>query len=307
MARQLCIEFEDAFYHVMSRGINRQSLFLDADDFKLFLSLLNQAKEKFETVCHSYCLMNNHYHLFIQTPKPNLSQVMHFLNGSYARHFLAKYQEKDGHVFKGRYIRKIVQSNLYSLELSRYIHLNPVRANLVKHPVDWRWSSYKSFIGIAPRNYFLETNWLLRQFSHDLQSAQKSFMEFIQEGIDTDWDIEEHTKAKLVLGSADFFEQIKERYLNTKEINEDFYSHKSFQSKGQDSAEYICKSIDEEISDASLALRLKVFYLRKYTSLSVKEIGFILDRTPNMISKFYGRVKKTILANKELGKLLETK
>ena len=82
----------------MSRGLNRQLLYLDENDFLFFLWLLNQAKEKFNFICHSYCLMNNHYHLFLQTPDANLSKIMKYLNESYARYFLGKYPDKDGHV-----------------------------------------------------------------------------------------------------------------------------------------------------------------------------------------------------------------
>lgn len=305
MTRPLCIEFENAFYHVMSRGLNRQDLFSSNDDFRFFLYLLNQAKEKFEYICHSYCLMNNHYHLYIQTPLSNLSLIMKYLNENYARYFLEKNPDKDGHVFKGRYKRKIVQSDLYSLQLSRYIHLNPVKAKLVDHPHNWSWSSYRSFMGLQEKNYFLEVDWLLDQFAHGKQKARELMMKYSYEGIEAEWHPDSCTLGKLVLGSKEFFNFIVETYVDSDDLNDDILACSEYRISKNIEVETILEKLGCLNVDDRLQEKLLIYYLREHTNLGLEEIGKLVNKKSKAVSKSYFRTREMLEEEQSLKYLKE--
>ncbi len=148
MARPLRIEFPGAVYHITSRGNARLPIFDNFNCKKQFLTILEQVVDRYHWLCHAYCLMNNHYHLLIETIDPNLSAGMRQLNGVYTQSHNRKYK-KVGHLFQGRYKSILVEKETYLLELCRYIVLNPVRANIVSCPGQYTWSSYKSTSGLV--------------------------------------------------------------------------------------------------------------------------------------------------------------
>jgi REP-associated tyrosine transposase len=132
MARPLRIEFAGALYHVTARGNNREAIFLGADeaDREAFLEILGAICERFNWVCHAYCLMTNHYHLLIETPDANLSGGMRQLNGVYTQ-YVNRTHRRVSHLFQGRFKGILVEREGYLLELARYVVLNPVRAGMV--------------------------------------------------------------------------------------------------------------------------------------------------------------------------------
>lgn len=145
MARPLRIEYEGAFYHVTSRGNERKRIFSAKADYNQFKRYLQKAQEKYGYRLHSYVLMQNHYHLIIETPEGNLSKVMQYINGSYTN-FINHRKRRSGHLFQGRYKAILVDVDSYLLQLSQYVHLNPVLAGIVSQPEAYPYSSYKSFI-----------------------------------------------------------------------------------------------------------------------------------------------------------------
>lgn len=181
MARPLRIEFSGALYHVTSRGDGREDIYLDNNDRNNFLAVLAQVYERFNWECHSYCLMSNHYHLLIETPEGNLSQGMRQLNGVYTQRFNRNHG-RVGHVFQGRYKAILVEKEAYLLELSRYIVLNPVRAEMVHTAKDWIWSSYRSTAGLVECPPWLKVDWLLSGFSKRKSKAIKQYCAFVAEG-----------------------------------------------------------------------------------------------------------------------------
>ena len=156
MSRPWRIQYEDAVYHISVRGNNRQAIFLDDEDRSHFLGLLPRAIERFRLQIFAFCLMDNHYHLFLRTPKANLSQAMHWVNGTYTGYFNWRHQ-RDGHLLKGRYKSVLVTDETHYLHLSMYVHLNPVRAGMVEDPAQYQWSSFTDYIAIKPR-----FNWISR-------------------------------------------------------------------------------------------------------------------------------------------------
>lgn len=132
------------FYHVVCRGNRRDPLFRTQTDFHTFFHILNQLHEKIPFELASYCLMTNHYHLQICSREVPLSKVMSFINKRYANHYNTRYR-LTGHVFEKRYYDKLIEDKEGMLEVSRYIHLNPVEAKMVKQPESYPWSSFHLF------------------------------------------------------------------------------------------------------------------------------------------------------------------
>ncbi len=131
MARPLRIIFPGAFYYITAGGNERKAVFKSKRDREKFLEYLETASERYNAVIHAFCMMDNHYHLLLETPSGNLSQIMRHINGAYTTYFNVK-RARSGHLFQGRYKAILVERDEYAKELSRYIHLNPVRAKRVE-------------------------------------------------------------------------------------------------------------------------------------------------------------------------------
>ncbi|HLF96201.1 MAG TPA: transposase [Methylococcaceae bacterium] len=181
MARPLRIEFPGALYHVTSRGDRREDIFEDDDDRALFLAVLGQVIQDFNWVCHAYCLMGNHYHLVVETPDGNLSPGMRQLNGVFTQKTNRRHG-RSGHVFQGRYKAVLVDADAHLLELARYVVLNPVRAGMVGHAGEWRWSSYRAMVGEALVPAWLATSALLARFGAPATEAVRRYETFVAQG-----------------------------------------------------------------------------------------------------------------------------
>lgn len=177
MARPQRITFENAYYHVMNRGAGRQNIFCDEHDKATFLRTLDEACQQFKIEIHAYCLMDNHYHLLIKTPEANLSRSMRHINGVYTQRYNKKNQT-DGALFRGRYKAILVDSDAYLLHLSKYIHLNPLTANMVEQLENYPYSSYLAYIDKAKTPLWLVRDEIYGQLtqSHDKALHYKQFM-----------------------------------------------------------------------------------------------------------------------------------
>jgi len=179
MARQLRVEFENAFYHITSRGNQRDKIFYDVSDRERFLEILSRTKERYGFLLHAYALMDNHYHLLMETPRANLSQIMQNINTSYAVYINRKYQ-RSGHLLQGRFKGIIVDKDRYLVALSRYIHLNPVRVRLVKRPIEYPWTSYRSFIDPKAENSLVDIGETLLSFSKHRPKAIRAYRGLVE-------------------------------------------------------------------------------------------------------------------------------
>jgi REP element-mobilizing transposase RayT len=141
MTRAWRIEYEGALYHVLSRGNDRRPIFLENDDRLLFLETLGEMSERFEIDIFAYVLMDNHYHLLFRTHREDLSESMQWPGATYTRRFNIRH-DRSGHLFQGRFKNMLVENDAYLLQLSYYIHRNPLRAGIVKRLASHRWSSY---------------------------------------------------------------------------------------------------------------------------------------------------------------------
>jgi REP element-mobilizing transposase RayT len=218
MARPLRIEYDGAFYHVTSRGNDRKPIFKDDSDRELFLNTLAQVNERFHWICHAYCLMNNHYHLVIETPDGNLSRGMRQLNGVYTQSF-NKRHGRVGHVFQGRFKAILVQKDSHFLEVCRYVVLNPVRAKTIGHPRQWKWCSYRAMAGTASAHGCLTVDEILSHFGQRSAIAQEKYCEFVQAGIGSSsiWD---GLEAQSLLGVEGFAVGLRHLVTEKQQIRE---------------------------------------------------------------------------------------
>jgi len=183
MSRSPRILFPGACYHITSRGNRRATIFLDDHDYLTWHEAFDSTTDKFGFICHSFCLMPNHFHILLETPVANLSEGMQYLNSHYSQHF-NKRHERSGHVLQGRFNAELVDQETYFAELGRYITLNPVRAGLAKAAADWRWSSYRYTAGLATPPEWLEIERMLAHFGQAGDSRRFSaFCTFVNAGI----------------------------------------------------------------------------------------------------------------------------
>ena len=171
MARPLRVEFEGACYHVTARGNERREVFRSDDDRRLFLRTLGEAAERFGLVVHAYCLMPNHYHLLVRTPRGNLSRGIGWVQATYCTRFNRRHR-RCGHLVQGRFKAHLVGADEYARQLVRYVHLNPVRPRDRRQPIPpdrmatldaFPWSSHRAYAGLAKKGEtpeWLSTEWL---------------------------------------------------------------------------------------------------------------------------------------------------
>jgi putative transposase len=217
MARPLRIEYPGAFYHVMNRGNAGEDLFKSKRDRERFLECLETAGDRFSLRIHVYCLMTNHYHLLLETLDANLSRAVQWINVSFAAYFNRK-RHRRGHLFQGRFKSILVEAEEYLKELSRYIHLNPVRAGIVEKSEAYPWSSYGAYIGKTKRPEWLETQWLLSQFAQKDREAKQRYRGFV-EMVDpaTLENPEKALTSGVILGTGGFVKWVKETFVDPRE------------------------------------------------------------------------------------------
>ena len=181
MARAARERSESCIYHVVLRGINRQDIFFDDDDFQRFLETIEQKKSESQFDLYGYCLMSNHVHILVREKSDKISRIMSRIGTSYAWWYNRKY-DRSGHVFQGRYGSECVEDDTYLFTVIRYIHNNPVKAKIVKEAEDYRWSSIHAYYG--GREYpvgITEAEFILGMINENKTEAFKEFKEFMKQ------------------------------------------------------------------------------------------------------------------------------
>jgi len=272
MARPLRLELAGGLYHVTSRGDRREDIYNNDGDREKWLEILGNTCQRFNWRCHAYCLMDNHYHIVIETADANLSKGMRQLNGVYTQYFNRQHG-RVGHVFQGRYKGILIEQDQYLLELARYVVLNPVRAQMVKSCESWRWSSYLATVGKSTSRPWLATDWVLAQFSKQRNVAIAGYINFVREGVGLPsvWD---HLKNQIFLGSEAFVNQ-KQEQIHKKDSLDDV--PRLQKRKLPKPLEYY----DEEYNDQNLAI-VKAYLSGEYT---LKEIGHYFGKHYSTISR----------------------
>jgi REP element-mobilizing transposase RayT len=272
MARPLRIVYEGAFYHVTSRGNEKRPIFNSDSDRKAFLGYLESAYERYFALIHAYCLMENHYHLLIETPEANLPQIMRHINGAYTTYFNVKW-DRAGHLFQGRYKAILVEKDAYAMELSRYIHLNPVRAGYVERPEDYQWSSYRNYIGKTRPPNWLHTAFVLGYFGESECAAKKGYREFVEEIVGKEQDSPfKQVVGGALLGTEAFISKIKDSVVGTRIQDKNIPALRTLCNRW--SVEQIFELVDTNLEgDERVKRDFKLYLCRKYTSARLKDIG----------------------------------
>ena len=211
MSRAWRIEYEGAFYHLLSRGNERGDIFVDGQDRQRFLDTIEEMSQRFEIDIFAYVLMSNHYHLLLRTRRANLKKAMHWFGTTYTQRFNWRHF-RSGHLFQGRYKSIIVQNDTYLLQLSYYIHRNPLRAGIVKRLADYRWSSYRVYAYDRKAPKWLCTDLILSQFEGEAD-RHKSYREKIQKYAQEEKRLCEDLRHGFILGSKQFVAKIYQKHL----------------------------------------------------------------------------------------------
>lgn len=206
MARDLRISFEGAWYHAMNRGINHKRIFYNNKHKEHFLKLLNEITKIYGVEIHAYCLMDNHYHLIIHSPRGNISNAMRHLNSSHAIRTNIS-MKRDGPLFKGRFKAILIGADEYLLQLSRYIHRNPLEANITHNLSAYQWSSYQAYLGIAKPLECLVTREVINRFGNS--EFKINYKKYVEEGVNDELnDFYGVPKPQPVLGDMNFREEV---------------------------------------------------------------------------------------------------
>jgi putative transposase len=298
MARPLRLSFENAVYHITARGNRGENIFYNDDDRKIFLDKIKDTCLKYSFVCFAYCLMDNHYHLFLKTLLPNISEGMHYLNTSYANWFKARHKIV-GVVFQGRYKSLIVDENSYGVNLSAYIHLNPYRAGIVKKLREYTWSSYPNYVNEGKTPVILDTSLILEQFDNDIEMARRKYEAYVIENSMMENPLKESYKG-IAFGGKAFLQSIKERIEkigSKREVPETraITEHTAEEIIQKVMADFSIKR--EEIFNkkrGNFFRQMTLSLLKQFTSMSLKEIGELFQMDYAAVSQACKRYEEKI-------------
>jgi len=302
VARPYRLQGENCFYHVTSRGDDKKEIFTRPRDYGKFLDYVVRAKERYQCYLYAYCLMKNHYHLLIETRLANISKIMHYINGSYTTYYNIAHR-RCGHLFQGRYKSIVVDRASYFLELSRYMHLNPVRAGIVEHPAEYRWSSYNGYLG--GKDNYIDVD----QVRHYLGMSIREYRRFVLDGVGKAEDPLREVYAGFLLGSVGF---IKRRLQDLEaQITSDDVSYKQALFDDRVRAKDIIRGVTAyyKISLKELLRsktrpttrrQLLIYLLRRYTGLTNREIGDIVDMSYSAVSKAGLAVERILEENRSI-------
>ena len=311
MARPLRIEYEGAFYHVTSRGNERRKIYYAKSDYEKFKNYLRGAQVKLGFFLHSYVFMTNHYHLLIETPEGNLNKLMHYINGSYTN-YLNRRRKRSGHLFQGRYKAILIERDSYLLELSRYIHLNPVRAGIVEKPEAYEYSSYNSFIS-KKKEEIVHHDLILGMISKGGRNAEKRYEAFVEKGIGENLqDPLKDVYGGSILGGKGFIKgalaRLKEGVLNKEEIS---YRRDLQGTLGpEDIIDIISENSrvprEDLINKWGDHRNLTIHLMKKYTGMTNRQIGeFFGGLSYSAVAKIQVRFLEKVKKNRILEKKLE--
>ncbi|NKB81902.1 MAG: hypothetical protein GKS05_08460 [Nitrospirales bacterium] len=204
MPRPIRIQYEHAFYHVMNRGRGRQAIFHGPVYYHSFLTTLEEAHQRFDAIVHAYCLMGNHYHLLLETPRANLDRIMRHINGVYTQRY-NRLHATDGPLFRGRYKAIVVDQDAYLLQLSRYIHRNPTEGlgTAVDRLASYPWSSYRAYINEAKVPAWLERETTYHMLGH--RQKYVGYRSYVEDGLDEDTKrFYDKGNTAIILGDTEF-------------------------------------------------------------------------------------------------------
>ena len=225
MARPLRIEYAGAYYHVMNRGNRRQTVFTEPPDYELFLTRLGQFSAQFEVRLLCYCCLPNHFHLYLRTEQANLSRFMQSLLTSFTIS-LNRRHRSSGHVFQGRFTAHLIEQEAYGAEVSRYVHLNPVRTKALRQASvparrqalrTFAWSSYAACTGLSPGPAWFDPGLLLSDWGTSRPTQMRRYAAYVEKGLLRDLDSPlARLEGQTILGTEAFLDRVRRTYVLTR-------------------------------------------------------------------------------------------
>ncbi len=222
MARPVRIEYAGAYYHVTNRGNQRQAVFTEPRDYELFLERLGQFSGQFDVHLLCYCCLPNHFHLYLRTDQANLSRFMQSLLTSFTI-TLNRRRHRSGHLFQGRFAAHLVENEAYGAEVSRYIHLNPVRTKALRQASvaarrralrSFAWSSYAACLGLVPGPTWFDPAELLSDWGTRRNTQRRRYAEYVEEGLLRDLGNPlARLEGQMILGTEPFVDRIRRAYV----------------------------------------------------------------------------------------------
>jgi len=298
MSRENRIQFENSFHHIITRGYNQMNIFLEEEDFDYFLRQLSAVSISHSVIIHSYCLMNNHLHLLWQNPLSNLSEAMQLLLARFANYFKRKYKHR-GKVVEKRFTSILIDSEMYLMQLTKYIHNNPVGV-IVDKPESWAWSSYKYFLDASlNKPKFLERDLILKK-----HKCLDALVQYTNEP--DDWKPEDYIFSNTILGSEKFIEEITLRHIAPEidvSLRGSFKLNKTYRIRVDRIKNFIAK-LNFDLKTQTCLL---IYALREKTDMSYKEIStkfFLGTFSASAISGRYARIKAKASSETKLAKAL---
>lgn len=307
MPRPYRLQGENCFYHIISRGDNRKKIFLDGYDFKKFLDYVVISKNKYRFNLYAYCLMPNHYHLFLEILQPNLSRIMQYINTAYSAYYNKK-RNTTGHVFQGRFKSIMVDEDNYFLVLTRYIHLNPVKAKLVNYPQDYKWSSFRGYIKKNMDEYIDYP-----ELYNHLGLKPADYKKFVLDSIDKEDNLRDKVYAGIFLGGKGFIKDKIDR-LKPAIDSGDFAYKREVRSSvsieevltaakdilGKDRPDIIGKKKSQ-----SIIRKAVIYIIRRITPLTNKQIGYHFNVSDSAIGKIDRKVEELLKKDGGLKKKID--
>jgi REP element-mobilizing transposase RayT len=304
MARKLRVEFPGAIYHVMARGNERKDIFKDNRDKEFFISLFPRAFRKHGLLIHAFVLMDNHYHLLIETPGGNLSTIMKWLNVTYTSYFNWRHKSS-GHLFQGRFKDRLVEKDNHMVQCSLYIHLNPFRAGMEERLGNYSFSSIKDYTRFH-NNKDLSISTILGILSENTEDSIRQYKKLLQtekNKKDPIIDFEE-----IISGSKDFIRKImSDLKSNNKSDHPDFIRLSRSQISPSEIISIVCEEIGTSLEFLNKkdkrnrkAKSISIYLIKTYTSLTNKKNGELFGISYSGVTQCCFRLEKQLQSDKEL-------
>jgi putative transposase len=302
MARPYRLQGENCFYHIMSRGDDRKRIYTKPGDYGKFMDYVVKAKERYQFYLYAYCLMANHFHLLLETRLPNISRIMHYIKGSYTTYYNIRHQ-RTGHLFQGRFKSIVVDKGSYFVELSRYIHLNPVSAGIVKDPFEYVWSSYRGYLG--KKDEYIDRD-QVRQY---LGMTGREYQRFVLAGLKEPKDPLQKVYAGFLLGSVGFIKnKLKDMEI---QITSEEVIQKRAMFDDREKAERIIQAVLRHFHTTLRKLResrtrpmrakqIMIYLLREHTGLTNPAIGDMVGMRYPAVSKAGSTIERLLEEDKQL-------